>query len=53
MSHVLVLLQGFVVIALLLGAMALTLYLVWWAVMVAVSYIPIVGKRSDRARSEH
>ena len=45
MSAVLSLLGGLVGIALLLGAMALVLYLMWWLVMIVVSFIPIVGKR--------
>jgi hypothetical protein len=43
------LLGGVAVIALLLGAMALALYLIWWFVMLIVSFIPMVGKRHKHA----
>ena len=45
MSAALVVIGGLAFIAFLLGVLAITFYLIWWVVMIAVSFIPMIGKR--------
>jgi len=41
---------GLLGIAAILAFLALCLYVIWWAVMIVVSYVPILGKRHRHDR---
>jgi hypothetical protein len=45
MRPVLQIIGGFVGIAGLLAFLALALYVVWWIVLIVVSFLPIIGKK--------
>ena len=49
MGRFLQLTAGFASIAALLALAAAGLYLCWWVVMLAVSYLPIIGRRHKHA----
>jgi len=50
MKEVITVVSGLLGIAMLLAAVALVFYLTWWAVMLVVRFIPIVGTRHRHDR---
>ena len=44
------LVYGLVIIAGMLAVIALCFYMIWWVVMIVVSFIPIIGKRHRHDR---
>ena len=52
MWNVLQVAYGLLLIAGLLAVVGLVFYLIWWLVMIAVSFIPIIGKRGRHDRWE-
>ena len=50
MTKLLQLLGGFAMIAGILAALALAGYLLWWIVLVAISRVPMIGRRHRHAR---
>lgn len=50
MTPLLQLLGGFAMIAAILAALALAGYVLWWIVLVAISRVPMIGRRHRHTR---
>lgn len=50
MRPLLQLLSGFAMIAAILAALALAGYVMWWTVLIAISRVPMIGRRHRHAR---